>query len=87
MLEKEDKPMSTKLDPLILTTFLLAPLSMLAPTRSFATLLSAIVATVLLPIATVAAPAPTADRLETGSPLQGHVPHHQNGAGDDCPSF
>ena len=59
MLVREDKPISTKLDPLIRTTFLFAPLSKLAPTRSFATLLSAIVAIVLLPIATVAAPVPT----------------------------
>jgi len=40
------------------TTFF-DPTSTVAPMRSFATLLSAIVATVLLPTATVAAPTPT----------------------------
>ena len=51
--------MRTKLIPLILTTFLVAPASMLAPIRIFAILVSAIVATVLLPIAMLATPVPT----------------------------
>ena len=55
----DDKPIKTKFVPVIRTTFLVAPTSILAPIRSFATLLSATVAMVLFPRVSVAAPVPT----------------------------
>ena len=73
----DDIPIKTKFEPVTRTTFLVAPTSIVAPIRSFATLLSAIVAIVLLPTVNVAAPVPTKTSFLPETETEAvHLPAH-----------
>ena len=73
----DDIPIKTKFEPVTRTTFFVAPTSIVAPIRSFATLLSAIVAIVLLPTVNVAAPVPTKTSFLPETETEAvHLPAH-----------